>query len=203
MQSKSLIITILALSPAAVLILSSCSSHPPAPQTSSTAAYRPGVPGGVMVETHTLTANVTDINAAKRKVTLVTSDGKTTTVKCGPEVINFDQIRVGDQLQVTVAEEVVAYLAEAGAPQADGGAVVVALAPKGAKPGGIVAETVQVTAKVIAIDLKGQKATLQFPDGSARTVAVRKDVDLTKHHVGEEVVIRITEMLAINVTKKP
>lgn len=202
MQSKSLITTLLALSPAALLILTSCSSNPPPPQVSSAAAFQPGVPGGVFVETQSLTANVTAIDAAKRKVTLVTSDGNKTTVKCGPDVINFDQIRVGDQLKVTVAEEVVAYVAEAGAPHTDGGAALVALAPKGAKPGGIVADTVQVTAKVIAIDLRAHKATLQFPDGSTRTVAVRPDVDLKKRHVGEEVVIRITEILALNVTKK-
>jgi hypothetical protein len=58
-----------------------------------------------------------------------------------------------------------------------------------------------VTATVTAIDLQSHKATLRFPDGSTRTVAVRRDVDLTKRHVGEEVVIRITEMLALDVQK--
>ena len=148
-----------------------------------------------------MTATVTGIDAASRKVTLVTPDGKKTTVKCGSEVINFDQIRIGDQLKVTVTEELVAYLAEAGAPPRDGAATTVALAPKGAKPGGVIADTVQVTAKVTAIDLKHHKATLQFPDGSTRKVAVRKDVDLTKRQVGEEVVLRITDMLAISVEK--
>ena len=191
------------LTPVAILALASCSStdSPPAGQTTSASAYQPGVPGGVVVETHKITANVTAIDAANRKVTLVTSDGQKTTIHCGPEVINFDQIHVGDQLKVTVTEELVAYLAEAGAPPSDGGATVVALAPKGAKPGGVMASTVQVTAKVTAINLKQHKATLKFADGSTRTVAVRPDVDLTKRQVGEEVVLRITEMLAINVEK--
>lgn len=193
--------SVIALTPAAMLALASCASNPPAPETSSSVAYRPGVPGGVRVETHKVTANVTDIDAAKRKVTLRNSDGDKMTVKCGPEVINFDQIRVGDQLKVTVTEELVAYLAAAGASPSDGSAGVVALAPKGAKPGGIIADTVQVTAKVTAIDLQHHKATLQFPDGATRTVAVRPDVDLTRRHVGEEVVIRISEMLAISVER--
>ena len=55
---------------------------------------------------------------------------------------------------------------------------LVALAPKGAKPGGIMAATTQVTAKVTAIDVEHHKATLQFEDGTTRTVAVRPDVDL-------------------------
>jgi hypothetical protein len=189
-----------ALLPAALLAFSSCSTEP-AGERAGFAAIQQGVPGGVVVETHKMTATVTGIDAASRHVTLVSPDGKKTTVKCGPEVINFDQIRVGDQLKVTVTEELVAYLAEAGAPPRDGAATAVALAPKGAKPGGMMAETVQVTAKVTAIDLKHHKATLQFPDGSTRKVAVRKDVDLTRRQVGEEVVLRITDMLAISVEK--
>jgi len=199
MKARTLNLVTLALFPAALLALTSCSSNPPPPETSSATAYRPGVPGGVVVETHTLTAKVTDIEAAKREVTLVNSEGEKTTVKCGPDVINFDQIRVGDHLKVTVTDQLVAYLADAGAGLKDGGAGVVLLAPEGAKPGGVVANTVQVTAKVTAIDLRHHKATLQFPDGTTRTVAVRPDVDLTRRHVGEEVVLRITEMLAINV----
>jgi hypothetical protein len=116
-------------------------------------------------------------------------------------VVNFDQIRVGDQLKVTVTEQLAVAMAQAGAPPSDGGTAVVALAPVGAKPGGVVANTMQVTAKVSAIDLKHHKATLQFPDGTTKTFAVRKDVDLTQRQVGEEVSIRVTEALAISVEK--
>jgi hypothetical protein len=203
MNTRTLSLTALALFPAAVLTFTSCSSTPstPAVETTSATAFQQGVPGGVVVETHRMTAKVTSIDTAKRKVTLTTADGEKTTVKCGPEVINFDQIRVGDRLNVTVAEEVAAYMAKEGAAPSDGAAALVALAPKGAKPGGVVASTVQVTAKVTALDLKHHKATLQFPDGTTRTVTVREDVDLTKRRVGEEVVIRTTEVLALEVEK--
>ena len=83
----------------------------------------------------------------------------------------------------------------------DGGAQLVALAPKGAKPGAIMAETTRITAKVAAIDTEHRKATLQFEDGSRRTVPVRDDVDLGKRKVGDTVVIRITESLAIQVAR--
>lgn len=202
-QQKTLNLATMALLPAAMLTLTSCSSTSSKPpvETTSTASFQPGVPGGVRVDTHKLTAKVKAIDTANRKVTLVTPDGEETTVKCGPEVINFDQIRVGDRLNVTVAEEVAAYMAKEGTTPTEGAAALVALAPKGAKPGGIVASTVQVTAKVTAIDLKHRKATLQFPDGTTRTVTVRDDVDLTKRRVGEEVVIRTTEILALAVEK--
>ncbi len=186
-----------------VLAVASCSSTASRPtvETTSAASFQHGVPGGVVVATHKLTATVSAIDADSRKVTLVTPDGKKTAVKCGPEVINFEQIRVGDLLKVMVTEELVAYLADAGAPPNDGAAALVALAPKGARPGGVIADTVQMTAKVAAIDLKKHKATLQFPDGSTRIVAVRQDVDLAQRKIGEAVVIRTTEMLALTVEK--
>ncbi len=192
-----------ALTPVAVIVVVSCSSTASRPtvETTSAASFQEGVPGGVVVETHRLTATVSAIDADSRKVTLVSPDGKKAAVKCGPDVINFEQIRVGDQLKVLVTEELVAYLAEAGAPPSDGAATVVALAPKGARPSGVMAGTVQVTAKVAAIDLNKHEATLQFPDGDTRIVAVRKDVDLTQRKVGEAVVIRTTEVLALSVEK--
>lgn len=93
--------------PAAMLAFTSCSSTSSTPgvETTSGAAYQQGEPGGVVVETHKMTATVTGIDADNRKVTLVTPDGKKTTVKCGPEVINFDQIQVGDQLKIRVTQE--------------------------------------------------------------------------------------------------
>ena len=200
MNAKAITTATLALLPAALLTFTSCSSAPKG-ESATAVAYQEGVPGGIVVETFKQTATVTGIDAANRKVTLVTPEGKKSTVKCGPEVINFDQIRVGDQLKVTVMEELAVYMAAQGAPPSDGAAAVVALSPQGAKPGGVVLNTVQVTAKVTAIDLKNHKATLQFPDGTTKKIAVRKDVDLTKQKVGDEVVLRCTEALAISVEK--
>jgi len=190
----------LALLSASMLAFTSCSSTPKIEPT-TTAVYQQGVPGGIIVETYKNTATVTAIDAANRKVTLVTPDGRKETFKAGPGVVNFDQIRIGDQVKATMAEQLVVYMAKDSPPASEGEAALVALAPKGAKPGGLMANTVQVIAKVTAIDLKHHKATLQFPDGTTKTVAVRQDVDLTQRQVGEEVVIRCTEAVAITVEK--
>lgn len=160
-----------------------------------------GVPGGSAVQTYELTAAVTAIDKATRKVTLMGRDNIKQTVKVGPEAINFDQIGVGDQLKLIVAESLVVYVAGEGETPSDSAAQLVALAPKGAKPGAIMAATRKVTARITAIDAEHRKATLQFEDGTTRTVAVRPDVDLGKRKVGETVVIRATEELAIRVEK--
>src|SRR5262249_47110900 len=168
----------LLLLPAAILALTSCSSttYGPIDDKNHDATYEKGVPGGTVVETYVLNATVADIDASKRKVTLTTKDGKKETVKCGPEVINFDQINIGDVVKATVTSELTVAMADAASPRVESASSTVALAPKGAKPGGIVAETQQYTATITKINLKRHQATLHFPDGSTRTFNVRKDV---------------------------
>ena len=59
----------------------------------------------------------------------------------------------------------------------------------------------QVTGTVTAIDQEQRTATLQFKDGSTKTLPVRDDIDLTLRKVGDRVVFRLTEKLAISVEK--
>lgn len=195
-------LSLLAASAVFLTLISCASVTAPSPaESSSASAYKEGVPGGVVVNTYEVKARVTAIDKVNRKATLLGPDGKKFTVKVGPEAVNFDQVGVGDLVNVTVTDELVVYLDEKGASPGDGSAAVVALAPKGAQPGGMVAETTQITGTVTAIDLKKRTATLRFEDGSTKTFPVRRDVDLGKRKVGEQVVFRVTEMIAISVEK--
>jgi hypothetical protein len=119
----------------------------------------------------------------------------------GPEAVNFDQVEVGDLVTATVTEELVVALADPDAPLADAEAAGVSLAPVGAKPSGIVADTVRVTGTVTAIDPQARTATLRFADGSSRTFPVRPDVDLTRRKPGEQVVFQVTRRIALDVRK--
>ncbi len=184
----------------ALLSCTTASPPPPAEQTGSM-AYVEGVPGGVMVNTVDISARVTAIDSANRKVMLLGPDGEKFTVKAGPEAVNFDQVRVGDLVNATVTEELVVYLDEEGASATDGSAAMVALAPKGAQPGGLMAETTQITATVTGIDLANRTATLAFANGSSKAFQVRDDIDLSHRKVGEKVVFRVTEMIALSVDK--
>ncbi|MBC2709813.1 MAG: hypothetical protein HGJ94_01995 [Desulfosarcina sp.] len=189
---------------AALFTITACTttSPPPPVAESSSTAFKEGVPGGVMVDTVEVSAKVTAIDTANRKVTLLGPDGDEFTVKVGPEGVNFDQVRVGDMVNATVTKELVVYLDEEGASAPDGSAAMVALAPKGAQPGGVVAATTQVTGMVTAIDQTSRTATLQFDDGSSKTFPVRDDIDLSRRKVGEKVVFQVTEMIAISVEKQ-
>lgn len=203
MKTKTIIMTSLALLPAALFTLTSCSStsKPPPEEGSSRITFTKGVPGGVIVQTFKTTATVTAIDQATRKATLLAPDGKKFIVKAGPQAINFDQVRVGDQIIATVTQRIIASLDKDDATSGDGTAAVVARAQKGDQPGGLVAETTQMTGKIVAIDPDKRKATLQFEDGNTETLPIRKDVELSRLKVGEHMVFRVTDMVAIWVEK--
>jgi hypothetical protein len=196
----------LSLVPATVLVCTSCSTDSSgeggtAATVSREGSTQQGVPGGVVIDTYQITGKVAEVDHAKRTYTLVTPDGRKTQYKAGPEVTNFDQVRVGDQVKATVTDSLVVRMREKGEARTDGETGLVALNPKGGKPGVLMADTVEVTARVKSVDLNNHKATLEFPDGSTRTVSVRPDVKLSSTDVGREVVIRTTEAVAVSVEK--
>lgn len=173
----------------------------PGAQAARAAAIQLGQPGGLVVDTYQLSATVTDIDKDKRKVTLQAADGAKTVVKAGPEVVNFDQIAVGDTVKAQVTEQLVVFVRKSTEPAGPAQAATVTLAPVGVKPGAFMAETTEATAKVAALDPQKHEATLQFSDGKSKTFKVRPDIDLSKYSTDDEVVIRSTEALAILVEK--
>lgn len=193
----------LALLFAVLFTIAACATTTPPPpaQVNTATAVQEGVPGGVTVNSIEVTAKVTAIDTKNRKMTLLLPEGDKETVMVPPEAVNFDQISVGDLVKATLIEEVVVYLDEEGASIPDGYAAGVAIAPKGAQPGGVVAETVKVTATVTAIDQSNRTATVRFNDGSVETFPVRDDIDLSQRKVGEKVVFMVTEMVALSVEK--
>ena len=170
-------------------------------ETTSTAATVQGVPGGIFISTSQLRATVTGVDKTSRKVTLRGSDGRKRTIKAGPDVVNFDQIKVGDEVLAEVTEELVVYLNERGAPVSEQAEMAMILAPKGAKPGAVLAESTRVTARVESVDPAKHTATLRFEDGSSKIFPVRSDVELNQGQVGQQVVFRVTDMIAISVSK--
>jgi hypothetical protein len=163
----------------------------------STVAIEEGVPGGVVTNTIEIRAEVVDIDYFNRSATLLRPDGEKVTVTVGPEAVNFEDVEVGDEIVVTVAEQLVVHLDESGTA-VGGSAAVMAL---GARAGGLAAEVQEVIATVSAIDRDMRTATLQFEDGSIRTFPVRPDIDLSEHEPGERVVFRVTDMVAIEIEK--
>lgn len=171
-------------------------------EVTSTTFTQEGVPGRITVNSLEVTATVTAIDTENRKMTLMSSEGEENTVAVPPEAVNFDQIEVGDLVKATLTEALVIYMEdEEDAQIPDGAAAGIALAPKGAKPAGIIAGTKKATATVVAIDQGQRTATLRFEDDTVETFPVRDDIDLNEHEEGEKVVFVMTEMVALSVEK--
>ena len=149
--------------------------------------------------TRTLVATVTAVDAAQRSVTLKGPQGREVPLKVGPDVRNLEQVAVGDKVVVKYLESLSLTLMKDGKALRGGvetGAA--ARTPPGDKPGGIVAEQVEVTADVVAVDPKQQTITLKGPQ---QTVEMRvpdaKQFRLVK--VGDQVDFTWSEAVQVTV----
>ena len=172
-------------------------NNPPPPQGAVLAASAPGQ--ATMAATVNVSATVESIDKATRQVTLRGPQGKLHTVTAGPEVRNFDQVKVGDVVNVRYMEALTLTLKKDGKElrsltEPPGAA----RAPAGARPGGVVANQTEVTADVIAVDAKTQTVTLKGPN---RTVDLKVpdpgQFKLIK--VGDQIQAVFTEAMALSV----
>jgi hypothetical protein len=185
----------------ALVLVFACASFAFAAEHGATMKKQTGEPGAVAIMTATATATVQSVDAAKRKVTLKMPDGKMKTLKVGKEVRNFDQIKAGDKVRATYVEELAVFLNKSGAPAGAEEMSTVMLAPKGAKPGMVAADTVQMRAQVKAVDPAKRTVTLIDPAGQTKKVKVSKNVNLNNVKMGDDVVVRYTEAMAVTVER--
>jgi Cu/Ag efflux protein CusF len=156
----------------------------------------------ISLQKATATATVESIDPATRTITLKSADGGTRSIKLGKECVNFDQIKVGDQVHATLAQEIAVSVRKAGTQREAGvTGTAVALAPKGAKPGIIVVDTDEITAQIKSIDAANSAVTLAGSDGDTRTIKVGPDVKLSELKPGDDVTARVTQGVAIVVEK--
>ena len=184
---------------AGLFSVAACVPRPPPPTVETKVIETPT--GAEVIETIQITGAVAGINYDTRQLVLLGPGGRELTYKVDKNAINFDQIKVRDLVKATITERLAVNLSKDKAPPSVGAAATVVLAPKGAAPGGIVASTSEVTAKVTGVDAKARKVTLQFVDGSTDTVKVGKAIDLSKVSPGDSVTARLSESIAIAVEK--
>ena len=157
-------------------------------------------PGKAAVaQTVKLTATITAIDKAARDVTLKGPQGNEVTITAGPQVKNFDAMKVGDKVDVEYVEALTLELKK-------GGGLVVARTEKagavGAQPGqqpaGAVGRQVTVVANVVDVDAAKQTVTLKGPQ---RTVELRiPDPEQFKRIAkGDQVEATYTQALALAV----
>ena len=160
-------------------------------------AKGPGVAGAA--ETIEATATVTAIDAATREVTLKGPQGREMTITAGPEVKNFAQIKVGDQVKVKYVEALTLELKKGStAPVARTDTAAAGAAKPGERPAGAVGRQVTVMAEVVALDPAKQVVTLRGPKRTL-DLKVADPEQFKRIAKGDRVEATYTEALAIAV----
>ncbi|HOB74812.1 MAG TPA: DUF1254 domain-containing protein [Phycisphaerae bacterium] len=178
-----------------LLVWAACKKEDKAEQAE--AGGQGGEPAGIAVAAVSTSATVEAIDRDHRTVTLKAPDGTTKTYKLSKDLVNLDQIQVGDRINARLLESVAVFVRKSEAPPSAGEAAVVALAPKGARPGVVMADTAEITARIETIDPTDRTLTLEGVAGKPRTFKVGPDVDLGALKKGDDVTVRFTEALAL------
>ena len=106
----------------------------------------------------------------------VTGDGRSFNLRVSDAVVNFDQIEVGDKLNVEFTESIAVSMA---LPNDTGETITFeggAAAPEGAKPGAAGVEFVSTVVQFVAYDSRTKKATVTTQDGKIIIATVPREL---------------------------
>jgi hypothetical protein len=150
--------------------------------------------------THKLTATVTAIDPATRTVTLKGAKGNEKQVALPDDVRNFDQLKVGDVVNIEYKEALALSLAKEGATPSVGGQGTMSRSAAGEKPGGTAQREVTITAEVVAVNPAEKSMTLKGPQGNLVDMVVEDPKQLKSVKKGDHLQAVYSEALAIKVT---
>jgi Cu/Ag efflux protein CusF len=177
--------------------LTSAIAWPAMSQTTAVAGSAPGKAG--VAETVKITATITAIDKATRDITLKGPKGNEVTLTAGPNVKNFDQMKVGDQVNAQYVEALTLELKK-------GGGMAVARTEKagaagakaGDQPAGAVGRQVTIVADVVDVNPAKQSITLRGPNRTVDLV-VADPAQFKLIAKGDQVEAKYTQALAIAV----
>lgn len=126
------------------------------------------------------------VDASQRLIRLKLSDGSLITCKVNQRVANFGQIRSGDKVKVTLAEELAVYVLKDGRLPIYGGTD----------------EAINFSAKVQSVDPSYRLLTLQYPNGQTEALKTDLNAKLLEMRSGDAVVLQTAEAKAIHIQKQ-
>jgi len=185
--------------PRAIAIAAAIALAPAAGAQTGSAMVGTAPGTAVAAQTIKITATITAIDKSTRDVTLKGPEGKLVTVTAGPEVKNFDKLKVGDKVDLQYLEALTLELKKGGgmivARTEQAGA---ASAKPGEKPAAGAGRQVTIVADVVALDPAKQIVTLKGPQ---RTVDLRiPDPEQFKRIAkGDQVEAKYTQAVALTV----
>ena len=169
------------------------------PQKGEAAKAPPEV---ALEQLESMSAEVIEIDKKDRQLVLMDKSGDMFSLEVTDQVRNFDQIKVGDMVNLDYYDSVAIYLGKRGAQPQEDAAMVVARAKKGEMPGGFAIGAIDASAKVIKINRWTRKVTFEGPNGKKFHTRVDKKVKAFDNlKEGDTIHVRYTEAIAISVTR--
>ncbi len=154
----------------------------------------------VAVQETEAVVTVTKVDKQKRTVTFRGPKGGVATLSVPKEAQNLDQVKAGQQYKMKYVESV-AVAIDKGAPAA-AVAREVKLAPKGAKPGGMMVNTMHLAGVIDAVDYTNRYVAVRGPKGNVVPLKVADDVPLEQLTAGDRISATYTEALVIELQPK-
>ena len=161
-----------------------------------------GVKAGVLTtQIVKRTAKVIEVHYVNRTLVLEAQDGEVLKLDVNKEATNFSNIQTEDLVTVEYLESIALFATEKGVAGKDGVTGTVAMAAEGEMPGGIVTETVKLSASVEAIDYETRTITLKSPEGTKVLQVDESAKRFDNIHQGDEVHFVYSKAVAISVEK--
>ena len=194
--------------PVALLALASCASKPVTWNSStsfepSASTNQDGFGGEVIANAISTTATVVSVDHAKRLVDLKRADGTTITYEALPGALGFDEIKPGDVVKVSLAEELAVYLGRNNVPKGamnDVSKMRIRL-PDGTLVAAGEVGTLVYSGKILAINDWEDTVTLQLPDGRTKTIKVSEFINLADVSVGDTISVKASEAAVLTLEK--
>jgi hypothetical protein len=182
----------------AALVSSFALAQPAVAQTSAVTASTPGKVG--VAQTVDVSATIAAIDKSSRTITLKGPKGDEVKVEAGPEVKNFDQLKVGDVVDMRYRETLALELKKGGGMKVEKTEKAGAVGAKpGETPAGVVGRQVTVVGDVIKVEAATQTVTVKGPQRTVE-LKVRDPEQFKLIAVGDQIQATYTEALALSVT---
>ena len=146
----------------------------------------------------TVKGSVEAIDHAKRVLTVKTEDGEFTNIDIPKGAERFDEVKVGDTLQVRYYDNVTIRLKDPGEADVNT-AEVGAGRSESAGPGGHIATQRKMTVTVTALDLEKGVATVEGPNGYKYSRRIEDKEAAKKVKVGDKIDMTWTEAVQISI----
>lgn len=144
---------------------------------------------------------VTNIDKKARTIFFKNNEGESKFI-AGPEIKNFDQIKIGDRLSVTyelaVAIELIKTKSDGIRSKVETSSEVASKA--GEKPTRTITNTTTIIADIIAVDRAKKLVSVKGPSGKVTVVTVKNPKLLADVNVGEQVKVIYFDAMAASIT---